>query len=76
MGQYFSIIDLQAVQWIGDAKMEGFRLLWDQYLEHLQKTNVLKEEIEYIFLQQVEQSQEMAHNIARYHRVHVSHPHK
>ena len=38
--------------------------------------DVLKEEIEYTCLQQVEQSQEMAHDIAHYHRVHDSHPHK
>ena len=74
LGHYYIIIDLQAVLWKGDAKMEDFRALWDHYLEHLQKMDVRKEEIECISLQQVGQSQEMAHDIAYYHRVHDSHP--
>ena len=48
LGHYYRILDLQAVQWKGDANMEEFRSLWDHYLELLQKTDVLNEEIEYI----------------------------
>ena len=76
LGHYYSIIDLQAVKWMGDERMEEFRSLWDHYVDHLQKTDVLQDEIEYIFLAQIEQSTEMAHDIAHYHRVHDSHPHK
>ena len=76
LGHYYGIIDLQSVKWMGDDRMEEFRSLWDHYIDHLQKTDVLQDEIEYIFLSQIEQSAEMAHDIAHYHRVHDTHPHK
>ena len=75
-GHFYSIFDLQTVTWKGDKKMDEFRDLWDHYLGNMQTTKELQQEIEQLFLQAVETSEVLKHDIAYYHRLHENHPDK
>ena len=56
--------------------MDEFRDLWDHYLGNMQPTKELQQELEQLFLQGVEKSEVLKHDIAYYHRLHENHPYK
>ena len=76
MGHFYSILDLQTVKWKGDKHMDEFRDLWDHYLGNMQTTKELHQEIEQLFLQEIEKSEALKHDIAYYYRLHENHPDK